>query len=159
MKQLDPITLMAAGQPITILLVDDDEDDIEFISDALKESRLTNDAKSVRDGEELLDYLHQRGDYEHLAGNPKPGLILLDLNMPRMDGREALRQIKAHPELRDIPVVVLTTSKAAEDTFRTYELGADSFLVKPATFTEMVRIMDTLAKYWCQIVESPKIQV
>ncbi len=156
MKQHDPITHSAAGQPITILMADDDEDDVEITSDALKESRLANGFKSVRDGEELLDYLHQRGNYAHLAGNPQPGLILLDLNMPKMDGREALKQIKAHPELRKIPVVVLTTSKSEEDIFRTYDLGVNSFIVKPVTFTEMVRAMAALTEYWFQIVRLPE---
>ena len=156
MKQLEPITHSAAGQPITILMADDDEDDIELTSDALKESRLANGFKSVADGVELLDYLHQRGDYAHLAGNPQPGLILIDLNMPRMDGREALEQIKADPELRKIPVVVLTTSKSEEDIFRTYDLGVNSFIVKPVTFTELVRAMEALTEYWFQIVRLPE---
>ena len=159
MKQLEPITHSAAGQPILILMADDDEDDIELATDALKQSRLANGFKSVQDGEELLDYLHQRGEYAHLAGNPQPGLILLDLNMPRMDGREALKQIKAHPELRKIPVTVLTTSKAEEDVFRTYDLGVNSFIIKPVTFTEMVRAMQVLTEYWFQIVRLPEAQV
>ncbi len=159
MKQLDPITHSAAGQPITILMADDDEDDVELAADALKESRLANGFVSVRNGEELLDYLHQRGDYAHLAGNPQPGLILLDLNMPKMDGREALRQIKADPDLRKIPVVILTTSKSEEDIFRTYDLGVNSFIVKPVTFTELVRAMTALTEYWFQIVRLPEPQV
>lgn len=158
MKQIDPITLSKAGQPIKILLAADADDDIEFTSDALKESRLANDLESVRDGEELLDYLHQRGDYAHLAGNPQPGLILLDLNMPRMNGREALKQIKSHPGLRKIPVVILTTSKADEDLLHTYGLGANSFIVKPVTFAGLVRVMDSLAKYWFQIVRLPELE-
>ena len=156
MQQLEPITHSAAGQPITILMADDDEDDIELTSDALKESRLANGFKSVGDGVKLLDYLHQRGEYAHLAGNPQPGLILLDLNMPKMDGREALEHIKTDPELRKIPVVVLTTSKSEEDVFRTYELGVNSFIVKPVTFTEMVRVMQSLTEYWFQIVRLPE---
>ena len=155
MKQLDPINRSAAGQPITILMADDDEEDIELTSDALKEGRLDNGFKSVCDGEALLDYLFQRGEYAYLAGHPQPGLILLDLNMPKIDGREALRQIKAHPDLRKIPVVVLTTSKSEEDVFRTYDLGVNSFIVKPVSFTGMVRAMDALTEYWFQIVILP----
>lgn len=101
--------------PITILMADDDEDDIMFAYNALKECRLANDFHSVRNGEELLDYLYRRGNYQKLADSPRPGLILLDLNMPLMDGREALKEIKADPDLRSIPVVVLTTSAAEED--------------------------------------------
>ena len=99
MKQIDPITLSKAGQPIKILLAADADDDIEFTSDALKESRLANDLESVRDGEELLDYLHQRGDYAHLAGNPQPGLILLDLNMPRMNGPRGAQTDQVAPRV------------------------------------------------------------
>ena len=156
MKQLEPIARSTAGQPITILMADDDPDDIELTSDALKESRLANGFTSVGDGVELLDYLHQRGNYARLAGNPQPGLILIDLNMPRMDGREALEHIKADPDLRKIPVVVLTTSKSEEDIFRTYDLGVNSFIVKPVTFTGMVRAMEALTEYWFQIVRLPE---
>ena len=102
MNQIGSIDLSAAGYPITILLADDDEDDTELTMDTFEVSRLANELSVVRDGEELLDHLHQRGDFAHHAGTPQPGLILLDLNMPRMDGREALKQIKEHPELRMI---------------------------------------------------------
>lgn len=159
MKQLEPITHSAAGQPITILMADDDEDDIELTAAALKDSRLANGFKSVCDGEELLDYLHQRGNYASLAGNPQPGLILLDLNMPKMNGQMALGQIKADPDLRKIPVTVLTTSRSEEDIFRAYDLGVNSFIVKPVTFTELVRAMQALTEYWFQIVQLPEPRV
>src|SRR5678815_5280709 len=113
---------------ITILLADDDADDRMMAADALEESRLANDLRFVEDGEELMDYLHRRGKFAEPDAAPRPGLILLDLNMPRKDGREALREIKAEPELRSIPVIVLTTSQAEEDIYRTYDLGVNSFI-------------------------------
>ena len=106
---------------ISILIADDDADDRQMTQEALHECRLVNDVHFVEDGEQLLDHLFRRGAYAHLAGTPLPGLILLDLNMPRKDGREALKEIKAHPDLRRIPIVVLTTSKAEEDILRTYD--------------------------------------
>jgi len=121
-------------RPITILLADDDADDRVLAQDALKESRLANDLRFVENGEELMDYLMRRGQYADPETSPKPGVILLDLNMPRKDGREALREIKSNPELRSIPVVVLTTSKAEEDIYRSYDLGVNSFITKPVTF-------------------------
>lgn len=125
--------------------------------DALKESRLVNDVRFVEDGEELLEYLLQRGRYADPDSSPRPGMILLDLNMPRMDGREALKQIKSHPELRRIPVVVLTTSKAEEDIYRSYDLGVNSFIIKPVTFDSLVNVMRVLERYWFEIVElAPK---
>jgi CheY-like chemotaxis protein len=124
-------------------------------SHALAESRVVNDLRSVEDGEELLDYLFHRGRYADAASSPTPGLILLDLNMPRKDGREALREIKAHPELRRIPVVVLTTSKAEEDIYRTYDLGANSFITKPVSFEGLVAVMRDIGRYWIEIVELP----
>ncbi len=140
---------------ITILLADDDEDDRLLAKDALLESRLANQLHMVRDGEELMDYLMRRGDYSDPAASPRPGVILLDLNMPRMDGREALREIKSDPALRSIPVVVLTTSKAEEDIYRTYDLGVNSFITKPVMFESLVEVMKTLGKYWFEIVELP----
>jgi len=140
---------------ITILLADDDADDRMMAADALEESRLANDVRFVEDGEELMDYLRRRGKYSDPAAAPRPGLILLDLNMPRKDGREALREIKAEPNLRTIPVVVLTTSKAEEDIYRTYDLGVNSFITKPVNFESLVGVMRALGKYWFEIVELP----
>ncbi|OWY64985.1 two-component system response regulator [cyanobacterium TDX16] len=136
-------------------MADDDEDDCMLAREALAESRLANDLYLVRDGEELMDYLHQRGQYTDLKLAPRPGLILLDLNMPKKDGREALREIKADPQLKHIPVVVLTTSKAEEDIYRSYELGANSYITKPVTFASLVEVMRTIGKYWFEIVELP----
>lgn len=140
---------------VTILMADDDEDDCMLAHEALAESRLANNLYFVKDGEELMDYLYQRGQYAHGNNSPRPGLILLDLNMPRKDGREALREIKANPDLRQIPVVVLTTSKAEEDIYRSYQLGANSFIIKPVTFGSLVEVMKTIGRYWFEIVELP----
>ena len=140
---------------ITLLMAEDDEEDRMLTRDALVESRLANDLRFVPDGEELMDYLRQRGKYARPADAPRPGLILLDLNMPRKDGREALREIKSDPELRAIPVVVLTTSKAEEDIMRSYDLGASSFITKPVTFEGLVEVMKALGRYWFHIVDLP----
>jgi CheY-like chemotaxis protein len=142
-------------KPITILIADDDVDDRMLARDALAECRLANDVRFVNDGEDLLDYLHQRNGYTAPGTAPLPGLILLDLKMPRKDGREALKEIKADPKLRRIPVVVLTTSKAEEDIYRTYDLGVNSFITKPVSFETLVASMKTLTKYWIEIVELP----
>lgn len=143
-------------RPITILLADDDSDDRMLARDALEESRLANDLRCVEDGEELLEYLFRRGKYSDPQTSPRPGLILLDLNMPRKDGREALREIKANDSLRQIPIVVLTTSKAEEDIYRTYDLGVNSFITKPVSFDGLVEVMKVLNRYWFEIVELPK---
>ena len=136
-------------------MADDDPEDRLLAQEALEEARLANDMHFVEDGEELLDYLHRRGNYEHLAGEPLPGLILLDLNMPRKDGREALAEIKHDPTLRSIPVVVLTTSQAEVDIIRSYDLGVNSFISKPVSFEALVELMKTLGRYWFGIVALP----
>ena len=140
---------------ITILMADDDEDDRLMVKEALEEARLGNALNFVEDGEELMDYLHRRGKYSGPDEKPYPGLILLDLNMPRKDGREALKEIKSDPALRKIPIVVLTTSKAEEDIFRTYDLGVNSFITKPVSFEGLVHVMKTLSRYWFEIVKLP----
>jgi len=148
-----------APKSITLLVADDDADDRMLIEDALKENRLANDLRFVRDGEELMDYLRRKGRYASPGDAPRPGLILLDLNMPRKDGREALNEIKSDPELRGIPVVVLTTSKAEEDIYKTYNLGVNSFITKPVTFESLVAITRELGRYWFEIVELPPAKV
>ena len=140
---------------VRILLADDDEDDCMLAREALAESRLLSELYVVRDGEELLDYLYHRGKYANPKSSPRPGLILLDLNMPKKDGREALKEIKNDPKLRQIPVIVLTTSKAEEDIYHTYDLGANSFIIKPMDFESLVEVMRTIGKYWFEIVELP----
>jgi len=136
-------------------MADDDEDDCMLASEALTESRLQHELYFVQDGEELMDYLYQRGKYANPKKAPPPSLILLDLNMPKKDGREALREIKTNPNFRHIPVVVLTTSKAEEDIQLCYYLGANSFIIKPITFGSLVEVMQTIGKYWFDIVELP----
>jgi CheY-like chemotaxis protein len=146
---------MSQRASVVILMADDDADDRELMRDALAESQLLNELHFVEDGAALLDYLHHRGAYSQPGSAPRPGVILLDLNMPRKDGREALREIKADPELRDIPIVILTTSKAEEDIVKSYDLGANSFISKPVTFQGLVEVMRGLGRYWFDIVELP----
>lgn len=142
-------------KPITILMADDDADDRMMTREAFQESRVANDLHFVEDGEELMDYLKRRGKFSDPALSPRPGLILLDLNMPRKDGREALAEIKADPSLKQIRVIVLTTSKAEEDIFRSYDLSAASYITKPVTFESLVEVIKALGKYWLEIVELP----
>jgi CheY-like chemotaxis protein len=139
-------------------MADDDDDDFLLTKKALKESRLLNELRRVKDGEELLQYLRHEGEYKEKAGKPlprRPGVILLDLNMPRMDGREALKEIKNDPDLKEIPVVVFTTSKAEEDIVRSYQLGVNSFITKPVNFENLIQVMQALGRYWFEIVELP----
>lgn len=143
------------GKVITILLADDDPDDRKLTQDAFVENRLVNVLHCVEDGEELMEYLRRQGRYVDQKDAPLPGLILLDLNMPRKDGREALKEIKADPELRRIPIVVLTTSKAEEDIVRTYDLGVNSYVTKPVTFKSLVELIKILGRYWFEVVELP----
>ena len=142
-------------QPITIVMADDDADDRQMTKEAFEENHLINDLRFVSDGVELIDYLKRRGKYVDPESSPTPGLILLDLNMPKMDGREALKEIKADPALRSIRIVVLTTSKDEEDILRSYDLSATSYITKPVTFEALVDIVKTLGKYWLEIVELP----
>ena len=146
---------MARARAITILMADDDADDRDLTRDAMKENRISSELRYVEDGEELLDYLNRRGRYTEPHTAPVPGLILLDLNMPRKDGREALQEIKSNPALRSIPVIVLTTSKTEEDILRTYEMGANCFVTKPMTFQGLVEVIKVLDKHWLQTVQLP----
>jgi CheY-like chemotaxis protein len=141
--------------PITILMADDDADDRRLTQEAFEEGRLINDLRFVENGEQLMDYLRKQGAYAPPADTPRPGLILLDLNMPRKDGRTVLKELKSDPHLRQIPVCVLTTSKADEDIYKSYDLGVNSYIVKPVTFEALVDILQTLEKYWFEIVELP----
>ena len=146
---------MMTPKAIHILIAEDDAEDRMLTTEAMNESRLVNRIDFVEDGEELMDYFNNIGKYSDSKNYPLPGLILLDLNMPRKDGREALREIKSSPHLKKIPVIILTTSKAEEDIIRTYDLGVNSFITKPVTFNGMVNVMQAIGKYWLEIVELP----
>jgi two-component system response regulator len=144
------------ARSITILMADDDQEDCELTRDALQDSRLANEMRFVSDGQELMNYLRHEGRYAGPSVDaPRPGMILLDLNMPKKDGREALAEIKADEALRRIPVVVLTTSKDEEDVLRTYDLGVNSFITKPVSFAGLVEVMRAWTRYWLEIVELP----
>lgn len=146
---------MKKSSSIIILMADDDEEDRMLAADALVEARLDNELHFVTDGEELMQYLNRKDDFSHLEDQPLPGLILLDLNMPRKDGREALKEIKEDSRFKHIPVVVLTTSKAEIDIVKTYDLGVNSFITKPVTFEGLVDVMRALSTYWFSIVSLP----
>jgi CheY-like chemotaxis protein len=144
--------------PITILVCDDDEDDRLLTQQALEGAHISNAVRFVEDGEQCLDYLYQRGEFAGETGlAPRPGLILLDLNMPKRDGREVLVAIKSDPALDDIPIVVLSTSRHDEDMVRSYQLGVNIFISKPVTFTGLVAAMNLVGRYWLEIVELPPV--
>lgn len=145
-------------EAMVILMADDDPDDRFLAADALREARLYNRVEFVTDGEELMDYLLRRGRYEDEVTYPMPGLILLDLNMPRKDGREALEEMKQHITLRRIPVIVLTTSKAEEDVLRSYDMGVSGYITKPVSFEGLIEVMRAIGRYWLEIVELPDTQ-
>jgi CheY-like chemotaxis protein len=149
-----------SGKSVTILLADDDEEDRELARDALQDSKLANDMRFVVDGQDLMDYLRHEGRYaDPSVDAPRPGIILLDLNMPKKDGREALAEIKADESLRRIPVVVLTTSNDEQDVLRSYDLGVSSFITKPVTFAGLVEAMSAWSRYWFELVELPNGEV
>lgn len=148
----------AINKEVIILVADDDPDDRLMFKDSFEETGMHNTVHFVNDGEELLDYLMRRGTYASLTNVRLPGLILLDLNMPKKDGREALKEIKGNPSLRQIPVVVFTTSKAEEDICRSYELGVNSFICKPLSYDVLVKTVKSLVKYWLETVQLPLSQ-
>ncbi len=133
-------------------MADDDEEDCMLTQDALREGRLMNPLYFVHDGQELINFLRHSGKYA-AAESPRPGIVLLDLNMPRKDGREALREIKLDPSLRRIPIIILTTSKNEVDVYKSYDLGANAYIVKPVTFDALVNVMRNMGAFWFQIVE------
>jgi CheY-like chemotaxis protein len=143
-------------KPITILMADDDPEDRQLTKEAFEENRLTNDLRFVENGEEMLDYLNRRGKYTDPESSPRPGLILLDLNMPLKDGREALQEMKADPRFKSIRVVVMTTSQADEDIAHSYSLSASSYIMKPVTFEGLLEVIRVLGKYWLEIVQLPE---
>ena len=145
----------AKEKTISVLIAEDDPDDRLLVREALEDIRLCNRLDFVADGRELIEFLRAEGDYAQRAGKPLPRILLLDLNMPRMDGREALKIIKTDPVLRKLPVVVLTASKVEEDIFRTYDLGVNSFITKPVTFLALAYMMTILTSYWLEFVSLP----
>ncbi len=150
---------MKMQQPKVILMAEDDDDDFLLATDALREARFVNALMRVRDGQELLDYLRRKAPYHDNEKYPMPAVVLLDLNMPRVDGRTALREIKADQNLRHVPIIVLTTSHAEEDIVRSYEFGVNSFIIKPVTFPALVDAIRILGRYWFELVElSPKTE-
>ena len=146
---------MINTRPITILMADDDPEDRQLTKEAFDENCLKNDLRFVENGEEMLDYLNRRGKYTDPASSPRPGLILLDLNMPLKDGREALQEMKADPRFRSIRVVIMTTSQAEEDIAYSYSLSASSYIMKPVTFDGLLEVIRVLGKYWLEIVQLP----
>ncbi len=141
---------------MTILVAEDDPDDRLMLSEAFEENGSNIEVDFVKDGEELLQYLRREDIYTDKTGRPQPAVVLLDLNMPKVDGREALRQIKDDPNLRVIPIVVLTTSKAPEDVETTYKCGVNSFVSKPRDFDELIDLTEQICRYWTRFVRLPE---
>jgi len=140
------------GHPIEVLLVEDNPGDVRLTREALKEGKVRNNLSVVGDGVEALAFLHREGSY---SSAPRPDIILLDLNLPRKDGRQVLAEVKADPELRRIPIVVLTTSKAEEDILKTYELHANCFITKPVDFEHFIKVVQSIESFWLSIVQLP----
>lgn len=147
--------MCTAIKPAVILLADDDEDDVVLVRDSFQRSKLSNDLHVVEDGVELMNYLRRQGTFADPERSPRPDIILLDLNMPRMDGREALKEIKNDQKLKDIPVIILTTSQTHADISRSYQDGANCFITKPVTFQSMCEVVSKFGEYWFQIVRLP----
>ena len=143
---------MAEREPVEILLAEDNPGDVKLTRKALEKGRLANNLHVVNDGVETMEFLRGEGEYE---GRPRPDLVLLDLNMPRKDGREVLEEIKEHRKLKRIPVVVLTSSEAEEDVIRSYDLHANAYLTKPADFDGFIDVVGTLEEFWLQVVKLP----
>jgi two-component system, chemotaxis family, response regulator Rcp1 len=143
------------AKPAIILLVEDDLGSQELTRRALGEGKIRNELRILEDGEEALAYLFRRGKYKDPATSPRPDLLLLDLNLPRVDGREVLEQIRADSKLRRMAVVVLTTSRQEEDILRSYELGCNSFITKPVDMSQFMQVIQALERYWFQIVVLP----
>jgi CheY-like chemotaxis protein len=137
-----------------IVLAEDNANDVELTLTALRENRVINEVVVVRDGEEALDYLYKRNRYADRPGG-NPALVLLDLKMPKVDGIEVLRHVKADPALRSIPVVVLTSSREEQDLVRTYDLGVNAYVVKPVDFHEFIDAVKLLGGFWAVVNETP----
>jgi len=141
-------------EPFVVLMAEDDEHDIVATRRAWKKHHIANPLYIVNDGEECLDYLHQRGKYSEQGTAPRPGILLLDIKMPKMDGLVVLEHIRKEKELRLLPVVILTTSKAEEDRLRSYDLGANAYVVKPVGFRNFSEAVRTISLFW-ELVELP----
>jgi len=148
--------MLSDSTAVTIHMCDDDPDDQLLVTDALHEAKLATPIDFTSNGKELLQYLNREAPYEHMKGKPLPGIILLDLNMPVMDGREVLAKIKSNEKLKSIPIIVLTTSKAEEDIARTYDMGVNSFIIKPVSFENLVEMIQSVTDYWFSLVSLPK---
>jgi len=139
--------------PIQILLVEDNDGDVFLTMEALKDAKIANSVHVVHDGVEALEFLRRQGKY---ATAPRPDLILLDLNLPRKDGRQVLREIKDDPSLRRIPVVILTTSKGEEDVLRAYDLHANCYITKPVDFNRFMEVVKSIEEFWLTVVRLPE---
>ena len=146
---------MIPGKPVTILLVEDDDAHAEIVRRNLSDARVANHVLRVRDGQAALDFLRHEAEYADVSAAPRPDLILLDLRLPKVDGLEVLRQVKQDQELRHIPTVILTTSRADVDMLEAYEHGAGSYLVKPVDFQQFMTLMQTFGYYWLAWNEYP----
>ncbi|MEO5657479.1 MAG: response regulator [Nitrospiria bacterium] len=146
---------MTTARPVTILLVEDNLQDIEITRRAFAKGRVKNDLIAVRDGEEALDYLYRRGRYQDPGTSPRPGMILLDLNLPKIGGMEVLQQIKKDDDLRTIPVIVLTVSEREQDIVNSYDLGVNTYIQKPVEFESFMRVVNTVHEYWILIATLP----
>lgn len=140
---------------VTILVAEDDDDDFLLIEEAFQDAQILNPYMRVKDGAELLDFLERKEPYQEYKNSPLPSIILLDLNMPKIDGRLALETIRKNPKFKSIPVIILTTSKAQEDIIASYEIGANSYIRKPINFPDLIEVMQTFKKFWIEIVELP----
>lgn len=140
------------GKPVEILLVEDNPGDVRLTQEALKESKINNNLCIVTDGEEALQYLRKLGPHGKAS---RPDLVLLDLNLPKKDGREVLREIKTDTDLRRIPVVILTTSKAEEDILKSYESHANCYITKPVDFSQFMQVVKQIENFWFTIVKLP----
>ena len=140
--------MVERGRGPSILLVEDNPDHAELTIRALKDGNVLNDISWVRDGEEALDFLYSRGRYANGGARPRPGLVLLDIKLPKVDGHEVLRQIKSDPDLRTIPVVVLTTSEREDEVAEAYRVGANSFVAKPVRFSDFIQKVKSVQLYW-----------
>jgi two-component system, chemotaxis family, response regulator Rcp1 len=148
------LTTRPNAEPIEILLVEDNPGDARLAVESLKESKVNNNLHHVEDGVEAMQFLHREGEY---AYSPRPDLVLLDLNLPRKDGREVLAEIKADPALKLIPVVVLTTSAAERDLLRTYDLNANAYIVKPLDLDQFIEVVQAIESFWFTVVKLPRV--